>query len=169
MEITISDKLYTFNKIEPKNAHTGEYFIDTTKTYFLKKLFPEYQSLLQHEVSMLTRLAKYNCFPKLVQVGDTYIITTYCGEPATKKNQPQNYEAQCNNIQNILLQEHVVGEFKKEHLLVKDGTIYLIDFGGARIQRPVIQQRIASITLPNYSHPAHRMVSLSNRMKLAFS
>jgi len=166
MNIKINDETVEFTQIQPKGATTGLYFVDTKKRYFLKKVFPKFINTLQTEIFFLKKLEKYDCFPKLIHIDRDFIVTTYVGETGTQQNAPSDYALQCNKIYNILLHENIVIEVKKEHLTVKNGKIYMVDFGYAFF-KPYIANRITHIKTP-FNPLGHNDVAIPERMKRVF-
>lgn len=73
-------------------------------------------------------------FPKFVgaNISSKTIFMTYCGEPLTKDNIPDDLDEQ---IECILLElgkyNCCHNDIKPSELLVKDGKLYLVDFGWA--------------------------------------
>jgi predicted Ser/Thr protein kinase len=133
-EILIGNEVITFFE-QKKLGQTSDYYIDASNRYFMKipKNFLEYDCL-KREVFMLKKLAKYSHFPKLVAHDDTFIITHFIGEKLNSMNKPVNYEYQKNEILKILETEKIRHcDIKAEELLVKDGILYLVDFGWAML------------------------------------
>jgi len=97
-----------------------------------------------NEVKALKLLKGKKHFPQVIKIlccgtNNRIIWMTYCGEALTKKNLPKNWQKQCAEIEEILHQckiyhQDLVGKDNKvyphhKNIHVKDGVIYLIDFG----------------------------------------
>ena len=92
-----------------------------------------------NEVKALKLLNGKKHFPQVIKFGDRVIWMTYCGEALTKKNIPKNWKKQCAEIEETLYQckiyhQDLVGEDNPiyphhKNIHIKDGVIYLIDFG----------------------------------------
>jgi len=113
---------------------TSAYYISDKTEYFLKLVcdYNDY-NVLEREVIILKILAKYNKhFPKLIAYNNQYIITEYIG-PVLNKNNPDIIK-QANIILNILANEMIShSDIKEGELLIKDNTLYLVDFGWASL------------------------------------
>lgn len=101
-----------------------------------------HRNIKQHwdnEVKALKLLKAKKHFPQVIRFGNRIIWMTYCGEPLTKKNLPKNWEKQCTEIEETLhrckiFHQDLVGKDNKvsphhKNIHVKEGVIYLIDFG----------------------------------------
>ena len=92
-----------------------------------------------NEVKALKILKGKKHFPQVIKFGNRIIWMTYCGEALTKKNLPKNWEKQCVEIEGTLHQckifhQDLIGTDNKvyphhKNIHVKDGVIYVIDFG----------------------------------------
>lgn len=94
----------------------------------------------KNEIKALELLKGEKHFPQLVSVdhANKIIYMSYCGDPLTKKNLPKDWKKQCAEIENALykhdiylqdLTEIVKDKQVHKNILVKDGVIYVIDFG----------------------------------------
>ena len=84
---------------------------------------------LKREVRALKILSKYNHFPKLLEVGDNYIVISYDGKIVNKKDRG-NYKNQALELLSELEEagiEHRDAE--SVHWREINGKLYLIDFG----------------------------------------
>jgi len=93
-----------------------------------------------NEIKALKILNGKKHFPQVIRFGNRIIWMTYCGEPLTKKNLPKNWKKQCAEIEETLhkcniYHQDLIGKDKNtvypfhKNIHVKDGMIYLIDFG----------------------------------------
>jgi len=95
------------------------------------------QELLEREVYWLTKLKATGFVPKLLKVNGLSLYLEYIGPVLSKDNIPKNAEKQI--LQIILtLNEYncLYNDWKPENVLVKNGKLYLIDFGWC----PIIKQ-----------------------------
>lgn len=96
----------------------------------------------EKEVKALEKLSGKTHFPELLSVNDTkkIIYMSYCGESLTKENLPDDWRKQCEQIEKIckefsVYHQDFVGSDANpipphnKNILVKDGIIYLVDFG----------------------------------------
>jgi serine/threonine protein kinase len=78
-------------------------------------------------------LSAYDHFPKIIQYkigSEGYLITEYVGEPLDHSNIPENINQQIEKICEALMNEKIEHrDIKPNELLVKNGIIYLVDFG----------------------------------------
>lgn len=89
------------------------------------------------ELNFLSRLAKYDCFPKVVSHTDFSITTEYCGEQISIENLPENWREQFKKILKILREERIYhNDMVRENITVLNGRIYLIDFEKASESKP---------------------------------
>ena len=92
--------------------------------------------LIKNEVQALKKLYKYKMFPKLVDYGETYLITKYIdnSETFSSYNKPPNFRNQLMKINDILDRENIVhGDILSKNILIKNNRIILIDFGFSSI------------------------------------
>ena len=94
----------------------------------------------ENEVKALKLLKGKKHFPQVINFGNRIIWMSYCGVALIKKNLPKNWKKQCVEIEETLHQCHIyhldlIGKYKNsiypyhKNILVKNGIIYLIDFG----------------------------------------
>lgn len=97
----------------------------------------------ENEVKALKMLRGKKHFPQVKKIlccgKDKIIWMTYCGDPLTKKNLPKNWEKQCAEIEETLLKckiyhQDLIGKDNlvyphHKNIHVRNGVIYLIDFG----------------------------------------
>lgn len=130
-----------FNEITPKHGTTSRYLIDDNKKYFMKipKDYKEY-NILEREIYILSLLnkRKFEWCPLLLYSSGNKMITNYCGETVDADNLPDNYEIQVLKILDDLKKLNIKHNDiwfmgKTPELLVKNGKIYLIDFGWVSI------------------------------------
>lgn len=116
-----------------------------SKQYFTP--FREYsgrniKSHWKNETKALQLLKGKKHFPQLIDIdhSNRIIYMSHCGDPLTKENLPKNWKKQCVEIEATLL-KHDIYHFDligkdanpnppyNKNIHVKDGIIYLIDFG----------------------------------------
>lgn len=97
----------------------------------------QYPELFANEVQILQRLSGRH-FPKVQQVQAGVIDMSYCGEPLTLSNMPENYDEQCKEILNDLrICDVLHRDINPTNLLVKNGIIMLVDFAySGRLSNP---------------------------------
>ncbi len=92
------------------------------------------------EIKALRKLKGKKHFPQLISEdhNNKIIYMSYCGDPLTKENLPKDWKKQCTEIENTLYKEDIYhqdltgttkGKQHHKNIHVKDGIIYLIDFG----------------------------------------
>ena len=85
--------------------------------------------IIENEIKILNKLTNKH-FPKLLSHTDHEILMSYCGQPLTKQNLPEDYSLQCEEILDSLVVADVIHrDINPTNLLVKGGIIMLIDFG----------------------------------------
>ena len=84
----------------------------------------------QNEIKYLKILEKYNITPKIIDNNDKELLLNGCGEILNQGNLPENWKDQITNIYEILKKENIYhNDIKFDNFTVKEGKIYLIDFG----------------------------------------
>lgn len=95
----------------------------------------------RNEIKALKLLKGKKHFPQLISVDEAnrIIYMSYCGDPLTSENLPRDWEKQCNKIEETLYSfdiylQDLTGKDNPypphiKNVLVKDGTIHIIDFG----------------------------------------
>ncbi len=87
--------------------------------------------LLKREISFLKKL-KGNHFPKIKEIGNNWMILSYCGQKISKYNIPKNWKKQISDICDELNEHNIIHrDIKQGNVLVHNDIIYLIDFGWA--------------------------------------
>lgn len=94
------------------------------------------------EIEALETLSGRKHFPTLISVDreKKIIEMSYCGIPLTKGNLPSNWKKQCKQIMRVCRQfsiyhQDFIGEHTnpvlphQKNILVKNGIIYIVDFG----------------------------------------
>jgi tRNA A-37 threonylcarbamoyl transferase component Bud32 len=96
------------------------------------------EELLEREEYWLRKLTKYNISPKFIGRKDNSITMSYCGEPATLDDfQRQDIQVQLIKILRVLLENYCFyNDFKLSNFTIKEGRLYIIDFGWC----PVIKE-----------------------------
>lgn len=142
--VTLGDRnVAFFEKKMSHNYSTSKIYVSGDKQYVLKKIikYNEYDCF-KREVYILKLLQQYEWCPKLLwNNGKDMIVTSYCGEPLTKENCPQNALIQVQKILKDLERKRVKHNdiirndkyMKKCELLVMNKKVYLCDFGWASI------------------------------------
>jgi len=86
-------------------------------------------------VKILKILSQYNHFPRLIKYSNEYLITEYISDTLNYTNIPLDIHSQIKRILKILSNEGIShNDIKPHELLVKDGMLYLVDFGFATIK-----------------------------------
>lgn len=124
-------------------AGTSNIYIDSLSKYILKEQ-TKYSSynLTEREVFLLTYLNEKNIdwVPKILGNYDNFILMEYCGETIKPDNIPNDYFNQISKILDELerleikhndLYDKATG---KIDILVKDGKLYVVDFGWASLK-----------------------------------
>ncbi|HXW53516.1 MAG TPA: hypothetical protein VEL47_05370 [Myxococcota bacterium] len=91
-------------------------------------------NVFDREVEMLMRLRNFKHVPKILAVDfeDNTIYMEYAGERLTKDNLPANWENQVKDIINGLRALGIQhNDIKNAEVLVKNGTIMVVDYGWA--------------------------------------
>jgi predicted Ser/Thr protein kinase len=134
IHVNINGVNILFYPIKPQQPGCeGRYYADPEQNYFLKTA-PKRK--IQSEIRALTLLNKYDThFPKLATYTNEYVVLNYInGQSLTKENTPANLREQVEEILNILATENIVhADILYKQLLIKDGILYLVDFGRSYI------------------------------------
>lgn len=136
IEFQLGEEKILLNKKHFQNASTGVYYIDRERSYFIKVVDPKISAnKLQREIVILNILKKYKThFPRIIDYGENYVMTEYCGEQLTDSNIPKNVYRQIDKISSILKDEKIFHlDIKPNELLVKDNKVFLVDFGAAEV------------------------------------
>lgn len=93
----------------------------------------------ENEVKALKLLKGKKHFPQVINFGNRIIWMSYCGDPLTKKNLPKDWKKQCAEIEQSLYEckiyhQDLIGKDNlvyphHKNIHVRNGVIYLIDFG----------------------------------------
>ena len=93
------------------------------------------ENQIKNEVCSLLKLYKKPHFPILLSknINKKYIYINYCGVKLTDTNIPPNWKEQLKKIVKTLYENKVYNnDMWKNNFLIKEDTIYLIDFGWAK-------------------------------------
>lgn len=89
------------------------------------------RNLLKNEYELLTDHIS-NHFPRVYSLDNNILELEHCGEPLVS-NPPDNWEKQLDEIVQDLKHHDILHrDIRLDNLTVKNGTIYLIDFGWAK-------------------------------------
>ena len=117
-------------KVNIDNCIVKKKFIDINEK--VTQYFGGKKGQYNREVKGLLSVYKKKHFPVLLSKNDNnYIIfMTYCGEPLTDTNIPENWKKQLNTINDTLSSvKYLNNDMWKNNFLVKDSIIHLVDFG----------------------------------------
>jgi serine/threonine protein kinase len=85
--------------------------------------------LLERELAFLNALNGRHV-PRVICTGDDWFEMEHCGVEVNSHNLPANWRDQISAISKVLMEVGVVHrDIKRGNVLVKDGRLYLIDFG----------------------------------------
>lgn len=151
---------YLLNNIQfnivNKSSHTANIYIDKHKKYFVKEVihFLNYHCLLR-EIHILKLLNSKNYLwtPKLIHYNDKLLVTEYIGDYVTHINIPLDYLSQINIIlQNLKDCSIKHNDIKLKEILVKNGRLFLCDFGWASINNDMS----CGINISNENKPSEQ-------------
>jgi serine/threonine protein kinase len=87
--------------------------------------------LLKREAIFLKKMNGVHV-PRLLEVGDRWLVMEHCGDELSANNLPINWRDQIDSIVSALDEAQIVHrDIKQGNLLVRDGKLFLIDFGWA--------------------------------------
>lgn len=118
-------------ELKQKYNNTSRITINKQKELVIKEVVcEESKELIKREEYWLNKLQNTGFVPKVLDVVGSKIILEYCGEVLDDTNKPKDLYEQLYNINIELLKHHCYyNDWKKGNVLVKNGKIYLIDFG----------------------------------------
>jgi tRNA A-37 threonylcarbamoyl transferase component Bud32 len=124
-----------FKQVKFNSNSTSNIYIDADKRYIIKqdnKIYASY-NVMEREVCLynILNVNGYDWCPKLIHTDNTtYIVVEYAGVNINAQNCPNNWEKQIDIILNDLKKETIKhNDIKLDEILVKDGKIYLVDYG----------------------------------------
>lgn len=105
-----------------------------------------YPELFANEVQVLQRLSGRH-FPSLQRAQAGVVNMSYCGEPLTCANMPDNYQEQCLEILRDLKKSDVIHrDINPNNLLVKHDVIMLVDYGYAARLSDLSSRELPNLT-----------------------
>jgi len=107
--------------------------IDLNREEVAKQIgrYAEY-GILEREREWLDRLRQSGAVPALKRVSGDCIVTSYVGEPVRQYNLPADWRDQAERLLAALAAAHCAhNDIKCDNLAVRDGRLYLLDFGWA--------------------------------------
>lgn len=117
---------------ETKRSLVEQISIDRVKKTYKNDLWKDkLKDALKREVKALEMLEKFDHYPKLIEVGDNYIVMSYVGKqiPKGRVNDSDSVRGQCLDILDELGSVGIIHrDVRKNNLLTLDGKLYLIDF-----------------------------------------
>lgn len=118
---------------EFKEIHNYSLGVYLLEGYIVKKTIKNNAMgsyMLRNEVNGLSKLNRFNHFPKLLGYFNNSIYMTYCGEKITSENIPDNWEDQVNEIEISLIEAKTnPDDMIQRNICVLNNVIYIIDFG----------------------------------------
>ena len=135
-------------KVNKEPANVKKYEISFYEKEYKLKTLPydsmgPYTILPQNhyykEKEVIGKLKMYNFTPKIVNFDDNEhkLYLSDCGKLLTSENVPDNWKQQLTDILNVLKKESIYhNDMHPCNFSVKDGKIYLLDFGCASYDKP---------------------------------
>lgn len=117
---------------EISDTYSGVITIDSENNKVIKKFKLDVinEGLMGREVFWLKHLEKFDRTPKIIDVTENSVIMTYVGDRINKNNVPENWLEQVKYIASELQKYKCShNDIKPEDIQVKDGLIYIVDFG----------------------------------------
>jgi len=108
--------------------------INVASNIVCKKVLKWPEITFEREINWLAKFESSEFFPHLISCDRSKyeILMSYCGEPLTKNNCPDDWEEQAENILTELKKykcRH--NDIKEQEIVVKCGKMHLVDFGWA--------------------------------------
>ncbi len=112
-------------------THQGTVLKQAGPTFIRRKHQFDPKWLLQREAVFLMRLDGRHA-PRLLASGDDWIEMEHCGTELSADNLPADWRAQSAEIAAFLAEAGIIHrDIKPGNILVKEGQLYVIDFGWA--------------------------------------
>jgi hypothetical protein len=118
-----------------KSVHNYSHSVSLHENFIVKKSL-NYNVLGKHlydnEINALRRVRGFNHFPQLVYADNRNlnIYMTYCGDLINERNIPDDWEAQYNEITQILKARGInSNDMISRNICILNGIIHVIDFG----------------------------------------
>lgn len=147
IKIKINGEICQFYQTLYGYGSTSKYYQCENK-YFIKFPLKKENGILEREIFILNKLKDYEHFPKIILTTDDFLVLTWCGERLNINNIPNNIYYQIDEISNILLKEEINHtDIKDEELLIKDGILFLVDFGWGKYKG----RHDCELNIPNVS------------------
>lgn len=123
-----------------KSGSSNVYYLKENNQikYVLKELYRKPKEKFIKETYCLDTLKKYKYFPKIIyrNENENYFVMNYCGNHINKKELPNNWLEQINEIKKILYDNDIAhGDINPKNICIHNDTIILIDFGNIRFKK----------------------------------
>lgn len=108
---------------------------DIIEKHYYDQTIPQYleRGIIQHwkkELIALKTLKGQKHVPQLISAENNIIKMSWCGDRLNKDNLPKNWKAQCKKIDALQKKFGIIHmDVKLKNITVKNGTIYLLDWG----------------------------------------
>lgn len=125
-----------------KSGSSNVYYLKENNKikYVLKELYRKPKEKFIKETYCLNTLKNYKYFPKIIYEDEknNSFIMNYCGNHVNKKELPENWLDQINDIKKILYKHDIAhGDINHKNICIHNNTIVLIDFGNIRFKNDI--------------------------------